>query len=90
VVKVGFQEYGCLERFHLIGRQDFPHRVFPEGEDIVPMKGKCFMVFFPQKPPSAVLLNRVRSGYKAVPGKSVLPVINPQDGLEIRQGDKAV
>jgi hypothetical protein len=50
----------------LIGGGYFPHRVFPQGKNIVSVKIKEFQVFLFEKPPLAVLLNSVGCGYKAI------------------------
>jgi hypothetical protein len=46
-------------------RQYLPYRVFPEGNDRFPGKGKVIGVFPAQKPPFAVLLNGVSRRDKA-------------------------
>jgi hypothetical protein len=68
--------------------QNLPYRIFPQGKDVLPCKGQVIGVFPPYKPPFAVLLDGVGGSDKAIAGKSILPVIDPQDGLEIGQGDK--
>jgi hypothetical protein len=47
-------------------------------------------MFFSEQSPLAVLLYGEGCRNKAVPGKSVLPVIDPQNSLEIGQGDKGM
>jgi hypothetical protein len=45
-------------------------------------------VFLADQPPFAVVLNTISSGDKAVPGKTILPVVNAEDRLKVYQRNK--
>jgi hypothetical protein len=47
-------------------------------------------MFFAKQTPFAVLLDGVSRRDKAIPGKTVIPVIKAQNGLEVGQRNKGV
>jgi hypothetical protein len=63
--KKGFSPYGSsgLGRPY---RQYLPHRIFPEGKNILSCKGQIISVFPPYKPPFTVLFNSISGGYQAI------------------------
>jgi hypothetical protein len=90
VVKIRFNNDSFFQGVGLVDRQDFPNRIVPQGKGAVSIKGEEFKPLFADKPPFAVLLDGISSGYQAIAGKSILPVIEAQNGLEIGQGDKGM
>jgi hypothetical protein len=67
-------------------RQDFPYRVFPEGEDMLPGKSEVVGMFFSEKPPFAVLLYGEGGGYEAITRKGIFPVVYTEDRFKFGEG----